>query len=63
MIDKSNFTRHTSQFLLRESIWEIEDKLDIILEDLANHEAEIIRLKRNVKDIQNKLNLTMNNAR
>jgi hypothetical protein len=32
--------------LLRESIWELDDKLNVIMESTADHEAEIVRFKR-----------------
>ena len=32
--------------LLKESLWKVEDRLNIILESIADHEAEIIRLKQ-----------------
>ena len=35
-----------SLMLLQESLWGIEDKINVIVETLADHEAEIIRLKR-----------------
>lgn len=38
---------HTfSLLLLQESLWGIEDKLNVIVESIADHEAEINRLKR-----------------
>lgn len=32
--------------LLQESLWKVEDKLSLMLESLADHEAELIRLRR-----------------
>ena len=32
--------------LLKERIWNIEDKLNVIMESTADHEAELIRLRR-----------------
>lgn len=32
--------------LLKEAIWNIEDKINVFMESLADHEAEIIRLNR-----------------
>ncbi len=34
--------------LLQESIWKIEDRLNVFLESIADHEAELIRLKRRI---------------
>jgi len=31
---------------LQESLWKIEDRINVILESLADHEADIIRIKR-----------------
>ncbi len=31
--------------LLQESLWGIEDKLNVIVESIADHDADIIRLK------------------
>lgn len=44
-----------SLMLLRESIWGIEDKLKTIIETQADHEADIIRLKRSQNRILNHL--------
>lgn len=35
-----------SLMLLQESLWGIEDKINVIVETIADHEAEVIRLKR-----------------
>jgi len=32
--------------LLSESIWNIEDKVNVILESITDHEIELLRLKR-----------------
>ncbi len=32
--------------LLKESLWKVEDRLNVILESIADHEAELLRLKR-----------------
>ncbi|MEZ5357202.1 MAG: hypothetical protein R3F48_13535 [Candidatus Zixiibacteriota bacterium] len=32
--------------LLKEAIWKVEDRLNVILESIADHEAEIIRLRQ-----------------
>lgn len=32
--------------LLREAIWQVEDRLNVIAESVVDQEAEIIRLKR-----------------
>lgn len=37
---------HLQFKLLQESLWNLEDKINVILESTADHEAELIRLKR-----------------
>ena len=32
--------------LLEEKIWKVEDKVDVLIEHLADHEAELINLKQ-----------------
>ena len=32
--------------LLKEAIWNVEDKLNVILEAIAEHKAELIRLRQ-----------------
>lgn len=32
--------------VLQESLWKVEDKLILMIENLADHEAELIRLRR-----------------
>jgi len=32
--------------LLREAIWQIEDRVNVIVESVADQEAEVLRLKR-----------------
>lgn len=41
--------------LLQESLWNLEDKLNIILEGTADHDAELIRLKRLSNQILDRL--------
>ena len=48
MAEKSNNKRRLSLLLLQESLWKIEDKMNIFLESIADHEAELIRLRRSV---------------
>lgn len=44
MVEREN--KKISLMLLQESLWNIEDKINIFIESIADHEAEIIRLKR-----------------
>lgn len=46
MVRKDSKTQKFSLLLLQESLWGIEDKLSVIVESIADHEAEINRLKR-----------------
>ncbi len=32
--------------LLREKVWDLEDKMNIVQESIADQEAELVRLKR-----------------
>ena len=32
--------------LLKENLWNVEDKTNVLLESTADHEAELIRLRR-----------------
>lgn len=41
----------TQILLLKELVWKIDDKLKVIIETQADHEAEIIRLNRKTKQI------------
>lgn len=44
-----------SLMLLQESLWKIEDKLNVIVECIADHEAELIRVKRKIQLLSRKL--------
>ena len=46
MEDKRTKQSDLSLLLLQESVWGIEDKIKVIRETMADHEAELIRLKR-----------------
>jgi len=41
--------------LLQESFWKVEDKMNIILESIADQEADVIRLKRLTSLLQERL--------
>ncbi len=43
--------------LLRESIWGVEDKLQIILDDIADHEVELHRLKLTIIPVARRLGI------
>jgi len=46
-MSESSFDTIQMQFkLLQESLWNLEDKFSVVLDSDADHEAELIRLKR-----------------
>lgn len=46
MPEKPESRKKLDDMLLHETVWKIEDKMNIMLESIADHEAELIRLKR-----------------
>lgn len=57
MAEKPNNNRRMNLMLLQESIWKVEDKLRVILESLADHEAELIRTRNSMNELLRKLDL------
>jgi hypothetical protein len=57
MAEKPNNKRRMNLMLLQESIWKVEDKLRVILESLADHEAELIRTRNSMNELLRKLDL------
>ena len=49
--------------LLKESIWKIEDKLNVIMESIADHEAELIRLRRLISLSAQRLDLLIERSK
>jgi len=49
-------TRKISILLLQESLWGIEEKLDVIVDTMTDHEVELLNVKRQLKDILLQLN-------
>ena len=47
--------RKISNMLLRESLWKIEDRLTAMVESIADHEAELIRLRRQMLQVSAKI--------
>ena len=45
MVENNNNKQKITLLILQELIWKLEDKINIILECLADHEADIIRLQ------------------
>ncbi len=50
--------RKISNMLLRESLWKIEDRLTVLVESIADHEAELIRLRRQMLLVSAKIEET-----
>ena len=46
MVNKSSDNGKINLMLLKETLWKVEDKINVILESIADHEAEQIRQKR-----------------
>lgn len=46
MAIKESSKQKLDTILLREILWRIEDNIKVILESMADHEAELIRLRR-----------------
>ena len=55
--DKS---RKLSMLLLQESLWGIEEKLNVIMDTLTEHEVELMKVKRQLKEILTQLNCNGN---
>ena len=54
MVEKNN-KHKLSLMLLREALWEVQDKIKTIIETQADHEADLIRLRNATKIILNQL--------
>jgi len=46
MVFEANKEERMNLALLREELWKLEDKVSVVMESEADHEAEIIRLKK-----------------
>ncbi|MBN4056940.1 hypothetical protein JYU19_01375 [bacterium AH-315-J21] len=46
MVFKTNKEDTLNLALLREELWKLEDKVSVVMESEADHEAELIRLKK-----------------
>ena len=55
MAENMNDKRRISLMLVQESLWKVEDKLNVILESVADHEAELIRLRHLVNLITERI--------
>lgn len=61
MVDKSDNQERINLMLVQESLWKVEDKVNVFLESIADHEAELIRLKRSVNWMKRRLEVLENN--
>lgn len=57
MAGPKNNCKKINSMLLQESLWKIDDRLKIFVESLADHEAELIRIRSTIKQIESRLNL------
>ena len=46
MPNESDNQRRIDVMLIKESVWKVEDRLNVISESIVDQEAELIRLKR-----------------
>ena len=46
MVESNYKKQKITLMLLQESLWKVEDRVNIILESVADHEAELLRQKR-----------------
>ena len=46
MPNESDTQKRIDMMLIRESVWKIEDRLNVISESIVDQEADLIRLKR-----------------
>ncbi|MCP4603478.1 MAG: hypothetical protein GY847_23660 [Proteobacteria bacterium] len=56
MADPSNNCRKINLMLLQESVWQVEDRMNVFIETLADQEAALIRLKGTVTTLDQRLN-------
>jgi hypothetical protein len=48
MVEDANKHRRLNLMLIQELLWKLEDKINVILEGIADHEAELIRHRQNI---------------
>jgi hypothetical protein len=48
MVEDANKHRRLNLMLIQELLWKLEDKINVILESIADHEAELIRHRQNI---------------
>ena len=55
MVIGQNNKKGIDAILVQETLWTIEDNVKIILESVADHEAELIRLRHSINSLALKL--------
>ncbi|RKX31251.1 MAG: hypothetical protein DRP46_03765 [Candidatus Zixiibacteriota bacterium] len=55
MVQTKNSNQKINLKLLQEALWNIEDKMKSYMESIADHEAELIRLKRQFNIIRQRI--------
>lgn len=55
MVNNHDNRHRISTILFRESLWNIEDNVKNILEGVADHEAELIRLRHAIETLARRL--------
>ena len=65
MVDKTDNNQKIQLLLLQESMWQIEDKIDRSLDEIAKHQAALLLIKSMTESIMHKLGLkpTKNKSR
>lgn len=57
MAERTNNNKRMNLMLFQESIWKLEDKLSVILESIADHEAELIRIRNSMNKLLRRLDV------
>lgn len=55
MADPSDNCKRINSMLLQESVWQIEDRMNVFIETLADQEAALIRLRGTVTALEQRL--------
>ena len=56
MGEKDCKEEHISLMLLREDVWKVDDRVNILVETIADHEAELLRQKQMIDTLSNNIN-------
>ena len=55
MAAKDNTKNNINLMLVREEIWRLEDQVGIFLESVTEHEAELLRMRRHITLLQQRI--------